>query len=152
MTVDLTLGSYTVEPGEEITFGTFSSLVTPEEHSGIWYNLEAYKYHEEDDFTDSVSLCVTLDYIMYEELDDLIAVNDGYNVTTNNCVDFAVRIWNQITDDTLSGKQTEDSLSLPANLRDEIEDRIGEVHDRPLPDWEEVGYTQGGVLVPVYSK
>lgn len=57
---DLILGTYTVKPGEEATFGTFLSLMAYNKHNGLWYNLEAYEYHENNKFSDSVCLYITI--------------------------------------------------------------------------------------------
>ena len=94
------VGDMDVQPGDQITIGvTGSESVTSE----VWYNLESYYYYSNNDFHANVYIKTDVTY------GDMIAVGTViygwsiYSPVNNNCVHFAVDVWNAVSYIPFSG-------------------------------------------------
>lgn len=92
----VTLGPLEVQPGHEVTFGTWRNT----KHRGIWYNLEAYLANHENDLKGRISLVTGVTYSDLATINSVIENNDRWS-ETNNCSTFAVKVWNSICSDKL---------------------------------------------------
>ena len=95
----LTVGAYTIEPGEGVSVGTFGP--TRYDGYGIYYNVEAYCQT-----TYGMSNCKVLTEDVTAS--ELAALSDGILSYRNswspfrNCIAFAAKMWNLVSEKKLS--------------------------------------------------
>ena len=118
----LLVGYKTVPAHGTVTLGkwssglsSFSSSVTLE-YSGVYYNLEKYAFchggtHSNDIYLSATlidDVMPTLNYVIQSE-------NNGYSLLDDNCVTFALDVWNSVATPSLAA-----AYNTPASLRNVI--------------------------------
>ncbi len=116
------------EGGETISvgrFGNMSSSSNDYEFEGIWYNLESKLYHSENTederfhFQYSISTLISID--KFKEISEYTRrSNFGYKATENNCVHFAVIVWNMDKNSQQINSQILNRLAMPNELINEL--------------------------------
>lgn len=142
-------GVYPVANNEEVTVGTFS---TNSGHNGIWYNMESYLYHEKGNrLIDRVSLTISITQNQLDEINSIIndSGNDYYNITTYNCVDFALLVWYEVNPYYVFSTGNPSS---PHVLFDAIVTTNEHQVDKAIVDNQNVGYADNGVFMEVTEK
>ena len=136
------LGALDVDPGEEVTFGTWGNQ---DAHVGIWYNLESYFANHTNSYSGRASLLTGVTYADLATINSVIAENDTWE-WYNNCSSFAVRVWNSISSNTLSAG----SPNTPTSLKNNIKSKANYETDRAISDATPIGYADSnGNFVPV---
>lgn len=139
------LGPLDVNPGNEVTFGTWGNQ---DAHAGIWYNLESYFAHHESAFDGRVSLLTGVTYADLATINSVIEDNDEWGVF-NNCSSFAVKVWNSISENKLSAG----SPNTPSSLMKNIQSKTNYENNRAICDATPVGYVNSnGNFVSVTIK
>lgn len=137
-----TIGNMVVHSGDEVTLGT-TGVEFPY-FEGVWYNLEAYKYHNADEFDTNVYLHTTVTAmdiaIISEYIDNWV---EEYNLLIHNCVHFARGIWYEVTGD-------EYNVITPADLMTIIISNNAHGYNLTLEEQEYVGYYQYGIFLDVH--
>ena len=83
----INIGGLSVSHNEEITIGSWGNQ---EWHVGIWYNLESKFINEYNIWEDRCSLTVGIAQYGVRLLNDLLATNDAWELTSNNCSTLAM--------------------------------------------------------------
>lgn len=128
------LGPINVQPGQEITFGTWGNRNA---HRGIWYNLESYLANHKNDLKGRVSLITGVTGNDLATINSVIKNNDTWSAT-NNCSTFAVKVWNSICSDNL--KLNAGIPNTPTTLMSSIKLKSNYESDRSIQDATPVGY------------
>jgi len=113
----MVLGVYYLLPGEEVTFGIYGNI---NDHLGVWYNLEAYKYEQSTAYDNSKGLSVTIDEDDVDIIDDYIDNNDTWS-NSFNCSSFASELWNLVSTDDLDPYSSFWGYDTPKVLANNIE-------------------------------
>lgn len=136
------IGDMTIPSGEEVTLGTTNAETV--KYGGVWYNLEAYSYHEKDEFISNVYLHTTV------TLMDIVTINDYindwpkyYDLVLHNCVHFARGMWYDVTGESFS-------CITPADLMSEIILDNSHGSCLVLAEQEDVGYYVNGEFQHVH--
>lgn len=137
------VGVYSVAAGNSVTIGTWPG---GSKHWGIWYNLECYVYHVEGEFSNRVSLTMSVAQSQLATMNALIASNDEYNLITDNCVDFVLEIWYALDSYYVFSTGTPSSPNVLMNSLKTIQEC--EI-DRSIPNNTKVGYALNGVFTQV---
>jgi RHS repeat-associated protein len=131
---DITVGIVPLTSGMSVTIGTFGNRT---EHTGIFYNLEATLKDTMDNY---VSLTMEFDSDQLSTINDFISENDRWSLY-NNCSSFVVRMWNSVSDTTLSAGSW---WNTPSGLADSIMKQDGYSTGRNFGFAESYGYSQDG--------
>ena len=134
------IGVLSVPSGQEITIGTRRG---DSGHAGIWYNAEAYRYHNLGAYPNRVSLTIYITQSNVNTLNSIIASGDSWNAFNNNCATFASNVWNSISSTYLSPG----TIHLPATLKSSIMAVSGYQTNRSMLNSTPVGYASGGSFV-----
>jgi hypothetical protein len=94
----LDVGVYCVGQNAEITIGTWPGSL----HGGIYYNLESLLYYVNGTISNTVSLTIEITANQLITINGIIEDSNSYDLITNNCMDFALRIWNAVSTQQLS--------------------------------------------------
>lgn len=140
----ITIGGLTVAAGDEITFGTWGNQSA---HSGIWYNLESYFIHNQNAYSNRVSLSESVTQADVNEINTIIANNDTWALL-NNCSSFAVKVWNKVASTSLSAG----SPNTPTSLMSSIRSKTGYQTGRAVQENTNIGYVSNGVFVPATTR
>lgn len=136
----LTVGKMAVASGKQVTLGS-TDMESVDDR--IWYNLEAYSYHTKDEFHQNVYsvLDITLSELL--EINDIINGWGKYSLTSNNCVHFAVEVWNVV--DYISV-----SIYSPSNLQNAILAKSNHSTNLELDSQTKIGYYRGTTFYDKY--
>ena len=131
-------GGLNVAINSEVTIGTFGNM---NQHSGIWYNLESYAVNQMGAYSNRVSLSMNITRAQLEEINTIIDENDTWALL-NNCSSFAVKIWNEVSDDRLSAG----SPNTPTSLCESIKSYDYYQTGRSIVYNSTSGYVSGGIF------
>ena len=137
----IVVGRMTIPAGGTVSIGTFGPLYG---RSGLWYNLEGYRYLYEGDFNGRVSLTKS---ITSSELSTMNVKINSYNDTWNildNCSSFAKNVYNTVSLNNL----TADTPNTPGGLKNSIKNFAYQTN-RSFGYNSNVGYYNGLTFVPV---
>jgi len=116
----INVGACTIEYGEEITIGKFGvPVVTGVEFEGVWYNRESYFYYNGEYTYPRItkSISVIIDNVGLESINSYISSTyNTYALVGDNCVDFAIHIWNIASPVNITTQDVALIASLPKNL------------------------------------
>lgn len=137
-TVDF--GSMTLKPGEEVTVST-TGVETG--WYRVWYNLDSYHYHHNNELHDNVYAHTTITYDQLFTIQRIIDAWDEYEALTNNCTHFATAIWNAVSSEKLNA-------SFPITLQSQIKKLDHYYTNLSLATQSNIGYFKDGVFKDVY--
>lgn len=139
------IGGLTVDPGCEITIGAWcnkpaSHTIGSDEtwNAGIFYNVEPHLVNNDDELSNRVSLtkCVTMDDVV--TIRNAISNAGSYNLATNNCATFAVKVWNSVVES--KWQLSAGTPNQPVTLYKNIKNKSGYRLNRPIMNATPVGY------------
>jgi hypothetical protein len=107
---EITVGRMSVPINGSVTLGTFGNRSS---HSGIWYNIEGY--YSSSLPSNRVSLTTALTGSQLVTMNSIINSNDSW-AYLNNCSSFASKVWNSISNLTISPG----AIPTPSNLCNSI--------------------------------
>lgn len=121
-----------VGPGHEITLGTWGNI---KQHTGMWYNIEAYAMNNIGSYDNLVSLTTTITQSKLDLLNVAIVYTNGWSIGAP-CSSAAAKLWNTVSDIKLS----EGTPSTPASLKQSIMSQRGYQVNRSVQDMGPIGY------------
>ena len=120
---EYTIGHYELAAGEAVTIGRWGSQIdqsTDGSFVGLWYNREIYEMNINDKYGSKTYSYVTASKAQIDQITSLILSSyNGYHLTSNNCVKFAISAWNLCAD---SNNRISTSIIMPDGLVNAIED------------------------------
>lgn len=120
---EYTIGHYKLASSEAITIGRWGSQIdtsTDGDFVGLWYNREIYEMNVNNKYINKTYSYVTASKFQIDKITSLILSSyNGYNLTSNNCVNFAIDAWNLCAD---SNNKINTSIYTPNGLTNAIED------------------------------
>lgn len=104
-----------IAPGKTVSIGTWGNK---SEHSGLWYNLEAYYIYKNAAYSKRVSYSMALTDTTLSTLNTYIKNNDYWSRTTN-CSSFASGAWNSaaVSTDKISAGIPNTPKNLANNIK-----------------------------------
>lgn len=140
-TSSIKIGGISVAHNRTITFGTWGNK---SQHTGIWYNLEAYFVHKSGSYSNRVSLTTSIVKSKISVLNKLLDDNDEWELL-NNCSSFAVKVWNAMSNKTLSAG----TPNTPTSLMSSIKKVSGYSTGKAIPASVPIGYMNNGSFTSV---
>lgn len=120
---EYTIGHYKLASSEAITIGRWGSQIdtsTDGDFIGLWYNREIYEMKINNKYINRTYSYVTASKTQIDKITSLISSSyNGYTLTSNNCVKFAIDAWNLCAD---SNNKISTSIVTPNGLINAIED------------------------------
>jgi len=92
--MNITVGAFeNVEPGKSVSLGTYGNI---SEHKGLWYNLEAYRIKNQNEYDNRGSIFMYLNESELKKVNDYIITHDRWTLTYN-CAPFVCNLWNLVS-------------------------------------------------------
>lgn len=132
---NITVGKFSIAPGKTMVLGTWG---TPDEHVGLWYNLEGNFVQNNSAYDGRVSLRVDITSSSLSNLNAHIVGYDYWSVLIN-CSSFAVTSWNSVCSTQLSAGV----INTPKNLANSIMGVSGYYTNYSVPQDYQVYYANG---------
>lgn len=104
------IGNYNVPYNGSVTIGTWGNT-TPK---GLWYNKERNRISDFQNNNNTVYLQTTMYESQISSINNVINNGNSWNLLTNNCTHFAIRIWNA------AGGTFIPNIHTPMSLREKI--------------------------------
>lgn len=121
-----------IAPGKMVSLGTWGNK---SEHTGLWYNLEAYFTYYSNPYTGNASISMNLTAAQLNTINNYIINHDTWTVG-NNCSVWAANLWNEVNSVWFIG-------GTPTFLKTQISERSGSVIGKTLSYNYIVYYAQG---------
>ncbi len=119
---EYTIGHYSLPSSETVTIGRWGSQINQNDGNfvGIWYNREVYEINVNGKYGSKTYSYLTVNKNKLNQITSLItSTYSGYNLITNNCVTFAIEVWNICAD---TNNTIDTSIFTPNGLVNAIED------------------------------
>ncbi len=128
------LGYITIMPEDTVTIGTSFIL----EHTGIYYNREAYTM-KNGDYADRVSLSIVVSLADIDKINTDYLLNASYDSwwPTTNCAYFAKIVWNSVCP---NGAKVSASTPTPLELKESISEIAWHTKNIEIPKVKWYGY------------
>ena len=146
------VGYIEVLPEQTVTVGTAGAVggsggsSSGEEFEGIFYNREAYNYHEENFYKNRYALSIPIDGDDLQIINDNYLQNDKYNDwdlwlnDSHNCSWFAMQVWNSVSNWDVDAYQGYGLGHNPWTLASSIKKYSWYVEDIDIPKYSWYGY------------
>ncbi|WP_067839583.1 hypothetical protein [Amphibacillus sediminis] len=130
-----------IERNKTVSVGTFGNKLnnSGKTKKGIFYNLESYfQSKNSSSYRGRVSLTMSLTQNQLNTVNNFITNNDKWSLT-NNCANFAVKLWNGVS----STKLSSGTPATPKKLVNSIKSKSGYKTNASMPFHYPVRYANG---------